>query len=69
MVIILRGSDTHCQEYVQNKKQWLEKTMNQVLQGNESAEKIKTTDGIGNGNSFEVSFCKHQPARDTNPLT
>jgi hypothetical protein len=30
--------------------------MNQLLQGNESVEKIRTTDGIGNGNSFEVSF-------------
>lgn len=49
MTVILRGFDARCRDYVRNKKQWQEKVK-------ESAEEIKTADGIDNGESSEVSI-------------
>lgn len=49
MTVILRGFHARCREYVRNKKQWQEKVK-------ESAEEIKTADGIDNGDSSEVSI-------------
>ena len=46
MVIILRGSDAHHQEYVQNKKQWLGKAVNQVCREINQGKRLKQLMGL-----------------------